>query len=224
MSERQRLLATMQALAAAGLNTGASGNTSLRLPTGMLITPSGIHPERLTAEQLVEMALDGTVADSRWRPSSEWHLHAAIYRARTDVAAIVHCHSRCATALASCRRELPPFHYMVAMLGGPVHCSDYALFGTEALASATLTALGDRHACLLANHGQVTVGTTLEQALTRAQLLESLAASYLDTLALGGPVLLDERELAEAFAQFRQYGYQPLPAQDADGINRSSDS
>lgn len=205
---RQQLLETMQTLAREGLNSGASGNASLRLPTGMLITPSGIPADQLTPVQMVAMALDGSGIDSPWRPSSEWHLHAAIYRARPDVDAIVHCHSRSATALASCRRELPPFHYMVAMLDGAVHCSDYALFGTEALAQVTLTALGERHACLLANHGQITVGTTLAQALTRTQLLESLAGSYLDALAVGGPVLLDERELAEAMVQFLDYGRQ----------------
>lgn len=205
---RRQLLETMQAMASSALNTGASGNTSLRLSSGMLITPSGVAPERLAPAQMVAMTLDGAI-DGSWRPSSEWQLHAAIYRVRPDVGAIVHCHSRSATALASCRRELPPFHYMLAALGGSVHCSDYELFGTEALAHATVTALGDRHACLLANHGQVTVGETLMQALARAQLLEALAGSFLDALAAGGPVLLSERELAEATLQFRDYGRQP---------------
>ncbi len=220
---RQQLLETMQALAGDGLNTGASGNASLRLPTGLLITPSGIAPERLSAAQMVELTADGAVAGGQLRPSSEWHLHAEIYRARPDVDAIVHCHSRSATALAACRRELPPFHYMVAMLGGAVRCADYALFGTEALAQATVTALGQRHACLLANHGQVTTGRSLARALTRARLLESLAGSYLDALAIGGPVLLTERELAEATARFGDYGRQPPTAEagknasDGDG-------
>ena len=203
---RRQLLETMQTLARDGLNSGASGNASLRHPAGMLITPSGIPAEQLAPTQMVAMQLDGNTGDPIERPSSEWHLHAAIYAARADVGAIVHCHSRCATALASCRRELPPFHYMVAMLGGGARCSDYALFGTEALARATVAALGDRHACLLANHGQIAVGATLAQALTRAQLLESLAGSYLDALAAGGPVLLSAEELAAATAQFRDYG------------------
>lgn len=208
----QLLLQTMQALARDGLNTGASGNASLRLPTGMLITPSGVPCEQLAPEQMVAMRLNGA-AEGTWRPSSEWHLHAAIYRARPDVQAVVHCHSRSATALASCRRELPPFHYMLAMLGGPVRCAEYALFGSEALAQACVTALGERHACLLANHGQIATGVSLAQALTRAQLLESLAGSYLDALAAGGPVLLNERELADATERFKDYGLpQPAPS------------
>ncbi|MCX7946188.1 MAG: class II aldolase/adducin family protein [Hydrogenophilus sp.] len=207
---RPHLVAAMVRLAQQRLNVGATGNISLRAEGGGLwITPSGIPPAHLTPDQIVFLTADGT-ALGPWRPSSEWRLHLAIARARPDIAAIVHTHSPAATALSCHRRELPPFHYMIAEFGGPtVRCAPYARFGTEALAAAALEALQERYACLLANHGLIALGATLEQALHRAEALEALCHQYLLAATLGEPVHLTPAEIADALAAFRDYGQQP---------------
>ncbi|WP_217126948.1 class II aldolase/adducin family protein [Hydrogenophilus thiooxidans] len=203
------LVATMQAMRHRGLNVGAAGNASARHPeSGMWITPTGVPAETLTPEQIVWVDAAGQ-AHGAWRPSSEWHFHLAIYRARPDVGAVVHCHSPAATALACHRREIPPFHYMIAEFGGQtVRCARYARFGSEALAEAIVDALEDRLACLLANHGLVAVGHDLAHALHLAEALETLCKQYLYARALGEPVWLSEAEMAEVIDAFRGYGQQ----------------
>ncbi len=208
----QELVDCMRGLARLGLSQGNSGNASVRgSPDGMLITPSGIAPASMHERQIATMTLDGTVTTGRVAPSSEWRMHAAIYAARPEVSAIVHCHSRHATALACCARDIPAFHYMVAIAGGDsVRCAPYALFGSAGLAAHAVDALHERRACLLANHGQITLGTTLESALGLAAEIEELAAQYLATLLIGGPVLLGQGEMSEVLARFGLYG-QPQP-------------
>ncbi|HUH37506.1 MAG TPA: class II aldolase/adducin family protein [Spongiibacteraceae bacterium] len=208
----QTLIDTARRMHAGGLSAGSTGNLSLRTAKGMLISSSGSRLESLNTAQVVAIALNGDLEPGQAAaPSSEWSLHAAIYRARADVGAIVHCHSRYATALACCRRGIPAFHYMLEALGGPMACSDYALFGTPALATATVAALGQRQACLLANHGQVAVGKNSEEALQNAQLLEELAAQYWASLAIGGPVLLDDEQMSDVAKRFESYGDRSKP-------------
>lgn len=204
------LAACMRAMIAAGLGVGRSGNASLRIPGGMRITPSGVEPERLDPADVVDMDLDGRILAGALRPSSEWRMHAGIYRARPDAQAIVHCHSRHATALACCGRDIPAFHYMVAVAGGDsIRCAPYAPFGTQELADAALVALGGRKACLLANHGQIALGETLAAALALAREVEELAAQYAAALAVGGVRVLDEKQMREVIARFADYGQQP---------------
>jgi L-fuculose-phosphate aldolase len=156
------------------------------------------------------MDLDGRVLAGSLRPSSEWRMHAGIYRARPDAQAIVHCHSRHATALACCGRDIPAFHYMVAVAGGEsIRCAPYAPFGTQELADVALVALGGRKACLLANHGQLTLGTTLAAAMALAQEVEELAAQYAAALAIGEVRVLDELQMREVIARFADYGQRP---------------
>lgn len=204
----------MRRLVAEGLTTGTSGNASVRDGDGMLITPTGVRPEDMQPGSMVATSLDGEFAADGLAPSSEWQLHAAIYRKRPEVAAVVHCHSRHATVLACCRREIPSFHYMVAVAGADsIRCADYATFGSEELGRNTLRALEGRNACLLANHGQVSVGADLENALRIAREVEELAAQYWSCLAIGGPALLGRGEMADVLEKFAGYG-QPRPARN----------
>ncbi len=183
-----------------------SGNLSIRDGDGFIITPAALPYADTTEADLVRVAADGSTT-GRHRPSSEWQLHAAIYAARADAQAVVHTHSPRATALSCARRGIPPFHYMVLLAGGDVRCAAHATFGTAALAAHAVAALEGRRAVLLANHGVVALGATLAAAVTLAFEVENLAGQYLDLLAAGlEPVLLDERELAEAAAQFAGYG------------------
>jgi len=206
---RQQLVDTARASVRLGLNRGTSGNLSVRLPGGFLITPTGIPYDALAGADLVHLDAHGVAAPGQLKPSSEWRFHCDIYAARPHVGAIVHTHSRNASALACQRRELPAFHYMVAAAGGDnVRCADYATFGTAELSAHALAALEDRHACLLANHGVIATGAQLTAALALAEEIESLASQYCAALATGMPVLLDAAEMARVLARFESYGKQ----------------
>ena len=190
----------------AGLNQSTSGNVSARSPEGFLITPSGRDMTGLGAADVVPVALDGAAPEGL-KPSSEWRFHRDIYAAFPEAGAIVHAHSPFAVALACLRRDIPPFHYMVAMAGGTdIRCARYATFGTQALSDAVVAALKDRRACLMANHGLVAWGKSLASALALALEVEALCGQYLRCLQAGEPVLLNEAEMAEVLEKFRDYG------------------
>ena len=201
------IVATAQAMDAAGFAPTKSGNVSARLGEGFLITPSGLPYARMTPGDLAEMSISGVVAGAG-KPSSEWPFHAAIYTARPDARAIVHTHSPRATALSATRRGIPAFHYMIAMAGGhDVRCADYATFGTAELAANAVRALEERKAALLANHGVIALGQSLAGAWAIAFEVENLAGQYLDILASGlEPAILDEAEMARVSAKFASYG------------------
>ena len=207
---RRELIAVAQALDAAGLMPNKSGNLSCRGGEGFLITPAAVPYRELTAQAIVHVPLQGGPSPAvvgTPRPSSEWQLHGAIYRARPDVGAIVHTHSPRATALACAGRGIPPFHYMIALAGGDVRCMPYATFGTAELATTAVDGLRGRNATLLANHGVVAVGTSLHGAQAVALEVENLAGEYLALLAAGlEPRLLDEVELQRVLAKFAGYG------------------
>jgi L-fuculose-phosphate aldolase len=191
---------------AAGLNQGTSGNVSARSPDGFLITPSGRDMTGLGAADVVPATMDGAAPEGM-KPSSEWRFHRDIYAAFPGADAIVHAHSPFAVALACLRRDIPPFHYMVAMAGGAdIRCARYATFGTQALSDAVVEALKGRRACLMANHGLVAWGKSLAGALALALEVEALCGQYLRCLQVGEPVLLNEVEMAEVLEKFRDYG------------------
>lgn len=211
LEQRGALVQAYRQMIAADLGTGSSGNVSQRTANGMMITPTGIAPDELEASQVVTMSLAGSIDAGQLLPSSEWHLHAAIYRARPDIGALVHSHSRHATILACAHRPLPAVHYMIAVTGvDEVPLAPYATFGTPALAASAADAMGEHGlACLLANHGQVAAGSDLAHALRVAQEVEELAAIYLGTLAVGGGEVLSDEAMAEVRAAFEMYGQQP---------------
>ena len=203
---RETLLYNFQQLAKLGLNRGTSGNASVRLDDHFLITPSGMAAETLTIHDMVEVNMAGQTIGAG-KPSSEWRFHRDIYEARPEVNAVVHTHAMFATSLSCLRKDIPPFHYMIAVAGGQdIRCADYALFGTQALSNAAITALKDRKACLLANHGMIAVGKTLQQAVDIAIEVETLCEQYWRALQVGSPHLLSNDEMAEVFEQFKDYG------------------
>ena len=193
-------------LAALGLNPGKSGNASARSDGGFLITPSGKLYESLGIDDLVEVRADGTPRGSR-EPSSEWRLHRDIYARHPGANAVMHTHSPFATTLACLHRGIPPFHYEVALAGGSdIRCAGYATFGTQELSDLALAALEGRRACLLANHGSVAYGESVEAAALLAEKVEALAQLYWQALQIGEPMLLDEAEMARVVEKFRTYG------------------
>ena len=211
---RMRLTNAARRLAASGMNNGTTGNLSVRMPQGYLITPSAVAYDSMSAEDLVFMGDDWTHSGGQRPASSEWRLHRDLYRARPEVHAVVHAHSPFATTLACLRRGIPAFHYEVALAGGPdIRCGGYATFGTQQLSDAVVAAMEGRRACLLANHGSVAVGATLEDATGLAEKVEALARMYWQALQVGEPVLLDEVEMTRVAERFADY-QKPILAQD----------
>ena len=203
---RESLLNNFKKLAEQGLNKGTSGNASIRTDKGFLVTPSGMAIEQLSAANMVEVSMAGQ-AISAGRPSSEWRFHRDIYQARPEIHAIVHTHSMFATSLSCLRQDIPPFHYMIAVAGGKdIRCAEYALFGTQALSDAAIVALEGRKACLLANHGMIALGKTLDQAVSLAMEVETLCEQYWRALQVGQPKILSEAEMAQVSEQFKDYG------------------
>ena len=211
---REQLVDCARRMQASGINQGTSGNLSVRIPGGMLITPSSLPYEQMQPTDLVALDLKGeplfNPADGRpqRRPSSEWRLHADVLASRPEVQAVLHCHSIHATALACHGRDIPPFHYMTAVAGGhDIRCAPYATFGTQELSDGVVQALEGRLACLMAQHGQVSVGPTLDKALALAVEVETLARIYLQALALGEPPLLSAEQMEQVRHQFRTLLY-----------------
>lgn len=204
------VIATALAMTPAGINRGKSGNVSRRFGDGYLITPTGIDYDLLQPQDIVLIDKLGRWDKAGREPSSEWRMHHDIYAARADAGAIVHAHPVYATALACLRQGIPAFHYMVAAAGGrDIRCSDYALFGTQALSDTMLRALEGRRACILANHGIIAYGRDLRKALALAVEVETLAEQYAVACQLGEPVLLSDAEMDDALNRFQTYGHQP---------------
>jgi len=206
---RQEIIDTALAMSGEGLSPGTSGNVSARYGGGMLITPTGMTYKDLIPEDIVFIDENGSYSESARKPSSEWRFHLAGYSARESAMAIVHTHSRFATALACVRKPIPAFHYMVAVAGGKdIPLADYATFGTSELADAVASGLKDRKACLMANHGQIACGETLETALDLAREIETLAGQYVAALQIGEPHILDDEEMNRVLERFASYGQQ----------------
>lgn len=203
---RAALVAGARRLVALGLNRGASGNLSLRVEHGLLITPSGVPSEALMPADMVFIDRQGR-AEGHWAPSSEWRFHHDILARRADLNAVVHTHAIHATAIALCREPIPAVHYMIAATGSNrIACADYALFGTRALSDAVLSALGEGRACLMANHGMIACGRSIEAAVWLAEEVETLAHQYLLARQFGRPVTLGDEAMTAVHARFADYG------------------
>jgi L-fuculose-phosphate aldolase len=206
---RRSIVEAGRQMNATGLNQGTSGNISARCEDRMLVTPSGVPYDVLEPKDIAALPLVGEYGawEGPLKPSTEGRFHLDLTRARPEVGAIVHAHSTFATTLACCRKEIPACHYMVAASGGPViRCADYATYGTKDLSIAALKALEGRTCCLLANHDMIATGPDLGKAMWLAVELETIARQYSYALALGGPVLLPDEEIANVLERFKDYG------------------
>jgi L-fuculose-phosphate aldolase len=214
---RQQIVEACRQMNATGLNQGTAGNVSARCGEGFLLTPTSLPYDVMQPEDLVMMSFDGTYA-GRHRPSSEWRFHRDILRERPDVGSVLHCHSMYATTLAIHHKPIPAAHYVVGLAGGStIRCAEYATFGTQQLSENALEALRDRRACLLAHHGQISLGKSPIDALRLAIEVEALARMYVQALTLGEPPILGEEEMARVIEQMRRMSYGLRP--DGDGVN-----
>lgn len=209
-ADEQKLRADLaeqyQQLGAAGLNELSSGNVSIRIDDDMLISPSGASAATIEPDVVVRMSLDGEWQGER-KPSSEWRMHAAIYK-NTKASAVVHTHSDYCVALSCQGQDLPGFHYLVGTFGGPdVPCTTYATFGSEDLASSAAEALQKRTACLLGSHGMICRGRSLEHAVMLAHRLEIMCRQYLLASQLGEPYILTDKEWDDFFDRAKKISY-----------------
>ena len=208
MNSKQILCDAIIKLNTLGLNHGATGNCSIRKEEGFLISPSGISNDSLKSEHIVLMKMDGTLVNpKKLQPSSEWLFHRDIFASRKDVNAVVHTHSVYAGALSVLGAAIPQFHYMIAVTGGKeIPCAQYAMFGTQELSDNILKSLGKQKACLMSNHGLITVGTDLKEAVDIAEEVEHLSKMYVKANMPRKPHLLSDKEMDDVLKRFQSYG------------------
>ena len=204
---RQQIVDYARRFSLEKLTAGKSGNISIRFGNACLITPSAVEYESLSIDDIVLIDFAGQLIRGHHQPSSEWHFHCGIYKSRSDVESVVHTHSTYCTALACAHEKIPAFHYMVAIAGGnDIPLVPYQLFGTEELSSAVIDGLNQRNACLLANHGLVTVGSNLKNSFNLAMEVEQLAEQYCTVKKIGKAQLLSEDEMELVIEKFKHYG------------------
>ena len=187
-----------------------SGNISVRSKEknvdGFYITPSGMKYSSLKPKDIVFVSLKGRFDKKKGIPSSEWRFHQDIYVNKKDAKAIVHAHSTCSTAVSSHQKNIPAFHYMVAVAGGEdIKCSKYATFGTRKLSKNILLALKNRSACLISNHGQIAFGENLEKTFELAQEIENICLQYINALRIGVPKILSKKEMKIVLGKMKNY-------------------
>jgi len=204
-----------QKLNSTNLSPLRSGNVSIRAINngieGFFITPSGIKYELLKEEEIVFLELNKEydflkIFNSGLNPSSEWRFHQDIYLKKKEAKAIVHAHSPHATAVSAHGKNIPAFHYMIALAGGDdIKCAEYATFGTKELSQNIIQALDKRKACLMSNHGQVAFGQNLKQAFELAEEVENICHQYINTIKLGEPKILSSSEMDVILEKVKNY-------------------
>ena len=214
-SLRTEVIKYAKKLNSSNLSPLRSGNISIRAKQdgkeGFLITPSGIKYEQLNEESIVFLELDESfnndkISKNDLNPSSEWRFHQDIYIKKKDACAIVHAHSPHATAVSAHGKNIPAFHYMIALAGGDdIKCAEYATFGTKELSQNMLSALEKRKACLMSNHGQVAFGKNLEEAFELAQEVENICHQYINTIKIGKPKILSFEEMKKVLDKAKNY-------------------
>ncbi|RHW26792.1 class II aldolase/adducin family protein [Nocardioides immobilis] len=204
---KRQLVNACHRLAAEGLLIGTAGNVSVREGDRVAVTPTGAVLGDLTEDQVVEVDLAGNQVGGGLVPTSEVYLHLALYE-KYDVAAVVHTHAPVSTAASISLSEIPVIHYQQLLLGGAIRVARYATFGTPALAAKVVAALENRTAALMANHGAVAIGPTLDKAVENSLLLEWLCTVYRDAVVMGRPDTLTRKQQEDvvAAAIARNYG------------------
>lgn len=215
---RTEIAAACHRLAAEGLVVGTAGNVSVRRGDVVAMTATGVTLADATPSDVTVMNLSGEVVAGGLRPTSEAGLHLGVHRTYGD-GAVVHTHAPASTAFACVFDELPVIHYQLLDVGGTVPVLPFIPFGTPELAAAVTTAMTDKQAVLLANHGAVTRGETLAQALERTFVVEWACTLYATASTLGTPKTLttaQQSAVHEVIAKLR-YG-KPQPMETAPPV------
>lgn len=205
--ERHAIVRFVKKMVATGLTVGTAGNLSVRGKDGVIaITPSGMEYDRITPRDVSLVDINGNLLFGSRKPSSELPMHIAIYQNRRDIHALVHTHSRYATAVSCLGKRLPPVHYAIGFAGSVVRCAPYATYGTATLAKKVVSFLKQDKAVLLQNHGVIACGATLEEAFLIAELIEFCAQVYILAKSVGTPRIIPVREMRRVREKLVQYG------------------
>ena len=209
--ERQQVLDYCRMMIDHKLTTGSGGNISIynREENLIAISPGSMDYFKICADDIMVVSPQGVVVEGKNKPSSEMQFHLALFEHRPDVNAVIHSHSVYATAMACLRKPIPPLHYLVGLIGDCVPVAEYATFATKELAENIVKGIGSYNAALLANHGVVSVGSTVELGFIIAEHVELLAQMYLFASAAGIPVLLPQEEMKILQDKFQQYIFKP---------------
>ena len=207
---RSAVIRYSKKLNSTNLSALRSGNISVRAKEkkidGFYITPSGAKYSSLKNKDIVFVTLKGKFEKKKGIPSSEWRFHQDIYVNKKEAKAIVHAHSTCATAVSTHQKPIPAFHYMIGVVGGEdIKCTKYATFGTRKLSNNILSALKNRLACLIGNHGQIAFGENLDQAFELAQEVENICNQYINALRIGIPKILSKKEMKIVLSKMKNY-------------------
>ena len=207
---RTQIIKYAKKLNITNLSTLRSGNVSVRVKekntNGFYITPSGVKYSSLKPKDIIFVSLKGVFDKKKGKPSSEWRFHQDIYVNKKDAKAIVHAHSTCATAVSTHNKSIPAFHYMVGVAGGnDIKCAKYATFGTRNLSKNILSALKNRYACLISNHGQIAFGKNLDNTFELAQEVENICHQYINALRIGIPKILSKKEMKIVLGKMKNY-------------------
>ncbi|MEI7845713.1 MAG: L-fuculose-phosphate aldolase [Chloroflexota bacterium] len=207
-NERNAIVEYGRKLITSQLTTGSGGNLSIynRAEGLVAIKPSGVDYMLMKPEDVVVVDPTGKVVDGQLAPSSELRFHLALLLSRSDITAVVHTHQVYATTIACMNWELPAVHYLVGFSGNKVPLAKYATFGSQELSDNIVSAIGSYNACLMANHGIVTVGATIASAFATADELELVARLYYQTKCIGQPVILPDSEMEIIAEKFKTYG------------------
>lgn len=207
LRERQAIVKYGKKMATAGLTVGTAGNLSVRGKDGVIaISPSGMEYDCLSPRDVSLVDINGNLLPGSRKPSSELPMHIAIYRNRDDLHALVHTHSRCATAVSCLGIDLPAVHYAIGFAGSAVRCVPYATYGTAELAQKVVSFLRQDKAVLLENHGVIVGGATLEEAFMLAELIEFCAELYVLARSIGTPHIIPAREMQRIRKKLSDYG------------------
>ena len=209
IQKRQKLIQYGKKMVENNLTFSTGGNLSIRIDDrSFLITPSGMAYESLKERDLVVMTSEGEILKGDRKPSSEWHMHGAIYNVRPEINVLIHTHSPFVSVVSSLGEELPPISYLIASAGTrTVPLARYETFGTKELGEAAVEAMGNCKAVMLANHGLIAGGDTLAQAFSLAQEIEFCAFMYVTALSTGKKInYIPDDKMDEVIEKFKGYG------------------
>lgn len=211
-NEREAVVRFGLKMVESGLTTGTGGNLSIidRNSGKVAVSPSGIEYAALQPRDVVVTDMQGNVIDGEAKPSSELGFHLSLYHRRKDVQAVVHTHSPYAVTMACLGWEIPAVHYLVGFAGKKVPLAPYATFGTPELAEIVAEYIRDYNALLLANHGLVAVGSSMDTAFAAAEEIEFVARIYYQTKSIGNPVILPDEEMDTVLEKFKTYGQKKM--------------
>ncbi|MGW5875007.1 class II aldolase/adducin family protein [Nocardiopsis terrae] len=198
--ERRDVCLTARAIAQhPGSAPGEAGTVSVRSGDLVVVTPHGLPLDQIQPHDCPVMSLDDRMLEGRRDPAAETTLHMAVHRRAAEygreTTAVVNAFTADTVAVSSVLAELPPIHHRAAALGGAITVTPYTLYGTGDIADQAVKALKGRDAALLADHGGIALGRSLEHALENLRLLDWLSTAYLRARQLGEPRVISEDEL-----------------------------